>query len=152
MKRRESREAAFSALFAASFHEEPVCELPAPDGAPPEATAALDEFGQGLVDSFGEHSENVDHLIEKNLKGWRVERLPRVSLSILRLAITEMLYGEPDMHSVTINEAVELAKKYGGDNDYQFINGVLGSVSRETGAQGIEGAASAGGEAAEEVH
>ncbi len=139
MKRRDSREAALAALFAASFLNEAVAELPGPDDAPGEA-AGLDAFAQGLVDLFQAHRGGIDHEIERHLKDWRLQRLPRVSLSILRLAIAEMLYGAPGMHSVVINEAVELAKKYGGDDDYQFINGVLGSVSRAAGADAVTAA------------
>ena len=58
-------------------------------------------------------------------------RIPRVSLVALRLALAEMLYGEEKKPGVAINEAVELVKKYGAETDYQFVNGVLGSVARE---------------------
>ena len=57
--------------------------------------------------------------------------MPRTSRTLLRLAIVEMrFFGADDVDSIVINESVELAKKYGSDGDYQFINGVLGSVSR----------------------
>ncbi len=138
MKRRDSREAALAALFSASFLDEPVTELPGPDALPDESTQ-LDDFAQGLVGLFEAHRDDIDREIEHNLKDWRIQRLPRVSLAILRLAIAEMLYGEAGMHSIAINEAVELAKKYGGDDDYQFINGVLGSVAREAVASGDTG-------------
>jgi len=59
--------------------------------------------------------------------------VPRVSLVALRLALAEMLYGEEQKPGVAINEAVELVKKYGADDDYQFVNGLLGSVARERG-------------------
>ncbi len=57
--------------------------------------------------------------------------MPRVSLVALRLALAEMLYGDEQKPGVAINEAVELVKKYGADNDHQFVNGVLGAVARE---------------------
>jgi N utilization substance protein B len=69
--------------------------------------------------------------MQEHLKGWSSERLSKTSISLLRLSIAEMLYGEPDMDSVIVNEAVELAKKYAGEKDYQFVNGVLGTVSRQ---------------------
>ena len=59
--------------------------------------------------------------------------MPRVSLVALRLALAEMLYGEEQKPGVAINEAVELVKKYGADDDYQFVNGLLGAVARERG-------------------
>ena len=61
------------------------------------------------------------------------ERLPRVSLTILRLAVAEMLFGGENKPGVAINEAVELTKKYGADEDYQFVNGLLGAVARDHG-------------------
>ena len=60
-------------------------------------------------------------------------RVPRVSLVALRLALAEMLYGDEKKPGVVINEAVELTKKYGADEDYQFVNGLLGTVAREQG-------------------
>ena len=77
------------------------------------------------------HREETDQLIASKLKNWTLARLPRVSAAILRLAVAEMRYSGQDMDSVVINEAVELAKKYAGDDDYQFINGVLGAIVRQ---------------------
>ena len=68
-----------------------------------------------------------------HLRNWTMERLPRVSLTVLRLGLAEMLYGDEKKPGVVINEAVELTKKYGADEDYQFVNGLLGTVAREQG-------------------
>ena len=74
----------------------------------------------------------ADKLIEPKLKNWKMNRIPRVCLVALELAVTEMFFGaEEDLDSVIINEAVELVKKFGGEEDYQFVNGVLGSLARE---------------------
>lgn len=62
-----------------------------------------------------------------------ITRLTRVSLTVLRLAIAEMLFGGENKPGVAINEAVELTKKYGADEDYQFVNGLLGAVARDHG-------------------
>jgi N utilization substance protein B len=128
MTRRQARENSFIAMFSISFS----------GTALPDAIDASREVGEFVVDAFGEwllnlyhtHAEEIDREIESRLKRWRVERLPRVSLAILRLSVAEMRYGPPEMDSVVINEAVELAKKYGDEQDYQFINGVLGVISR----------------------
>ena len=90
----------------------------------------LDGFAESLLRLYEEHAGEINPMIEENLKGWSSERLTKPSLNVLRLAVAEMLYGEADMDSVVINEAVELAKKYAGDKDYQFVNGVLGAISR----------------------
>lgn len=96
----------------------------------------VDDFGEGLLKLYEAHATEVDGQIEGKLKGWRVERIQKVSLALLRLSIAEMLFGGGDMDSVIINEAVELAKKYGNEQDYQFVNGVLGSVSRQKAPEG----------------
>ena len=91
----------------------------------------LDSFSKRLLDDWSAHSEEIDEMISSHLKGWTLSRLPRVSLTAMRICLAEMLYGEEKKPAVAINEAVELVKKYGADNDHQFVNGLLGSVARE---------------------
>lgn len=131
LTRRTARENAFLAAFASTF-----------DNAMPEDVIALnnelgenrvDEFGRKLIDDYYEHSAEINDMIRDHLKGWTLDRIPRVSLTVLRLALSEILYGDEKLPSVTINEAVELTKKFGGNEDYQFVNGLLGSVVRELG-------------------
>ena len=70
-------------------------------------------------------------MISKNLKaGWKINRISKVSLALLRLAVYEMLYRDDVPVSVSINEAVELSKKYTVKDDTSFINGVLGAVAK----------------------
>lgn len=131
LTRRTARENAFLAAFASTF-----------DNAMPEDVIALnnelgenrvDEFGRKLINEYYEHSAEINDMIRDHLKGWTIDRIPRVSLTVLRLALSEILYGDEKLPSVTINEAVELTKKFGGNEDYQFVNGLLGSVVRELG-------------------
>ena len=75
--------------------------------------------------------DNIDSLIKKHAKGWSVERMPKVDLAIMRLAVYELMFRKDIPWNVSINEAVELAKKYGGDQSKAFINGVLGKVSAQ---------------------
>ena len=77
-----------------------------------------------------EKKDELDALIEQNAVGWRLARIGKVDLSILRLALYEMRYREDVPGSVAINEAVELSKKYSEKKSRQFINGILGSVYR----------------------
>lgn len=78
------------------------------------------------------HMEQIDELVSRFSKDWAIERIARVDLSILRVAIFEMLYrGEDVPTGAAINEAVELAKRYGGERSFAFVNGILGSVARE---------------------
>lgn len=125
LTRRESREAAFLTAFAATFEPE-TPSLPADT-----EQVETDIFARQLLAAMNNHAEDLDAIIEKHLKGWTLSRVPRVSLVALRLALAEMLYGEEQKPGVAINEAVELVKKYGADNDYQFVNGLLGTVARE---------------------
>ena len=72
----------------------------------------------------------IDAVIAQHTKNWSTDRLSRVALSVLRLAVYEMRCGSDQPEAVAINEAVELAKTYGGAEDAAFINGVLGGISR----------------------
>ena len=71
----------------------------------------------------------IDESITSVAKGWRIDRMSKVDLSILRLAVYELLLDDSIPEGVAINEAVELAKSYGGDESPSFINGILGSLS-----------------------
>lgn len=69
--------------------------------------------------------------IEEKSKGWVLSRIAKVDLTILRLAVFEMVYDEQVPAGVAINEAVELSKKYGTDKSYRFVNGILASIAKE---------------------
>ena len=125
LTRSEAREAAFLTAFAATFEPE------TPSLPSDSEQAEKDVFARRLLAAMNDHAEELDSIIEDHLKGWTLNRVPRVSLVALRLALAEMLYGEEQKPGVAINEAVELVKKYGADNDYQFVNGLLGTVARE---------------------
>ena len=125
LTRREARKNAFLTAFAATF--EPEQETMQGE----EGAIVLDEYARRLLADQSAHAEEIDEIITAHLKGWTLPRVPRVSLVVLRLALAEMLYGEEKKAGVAINEAVELVKKYGSDNDHQFVNGLLGVVARE---------------------
>ncbi len=146
MPRRQARENAFLLAFAQTFGELPLDEALDANREQDEEHP-VDDFGACLLRTYYDHSAEVDDLIRAHLRGWTMERIPRVSITLLRLAIAEMLYGAEHKPGVAINEAVELAKTYGGDEDYQFVNGLLGSVAREA---GLDGPAAEGDAAREE--
>ena len=125
LTRRESREAAYLTAFAATF--EPEAPALPEDAEPPQS----DAFTAQLLAAMNDHAEELDAVITAHLKGWTLNRVPRVALVALRLALAEMLYGEEQKPGVAINEAVELVKKYGAESDHQFVNGLLGTVARE---------------------
>ena len=131
LSRRAGRENAFLAAFAATFDDQPLEALVQQTNELGEHP--LDEFRQALLAASYDHSAEIDELIRANLKGWTLERLPRVVATVLRIALAEALYGPEKLPGVAINEAVELCKKYAGDTDYQFVNGLLGNVVRQMG-------------------
>ncbi len=130
MTRREARELAFILLFERSFSDESIADILENAGEARDITG--DTFAISLAEGAVEHTEEIDALISAHAHNWSRERLSRVALAILRLAIYEMQWVEDIPVSVSINEAVELAKRYGGDFDASFINGVLGGISRRS--------------------
>ncbi len=130
MTRREEREQAFILLFEKSFNEETeISELY--DLALEDEIVAESEFVKSLAFKAWENLESIDPVIEKHAKGWKLGRISKVALAVLRMAICEILYFDDIPVGVSINEAVELCKKYAAKDDASFVNGLLGSVSKE---------------------
>ena len=91
------------------------------------------EYIKDAILGINEHIEEIQELIEKNLKAdWKIDRISKIDLSLLKLAIYEIQYKEIP-YKVAINESLELAKKYGDDTSKNFINGILASVVKELG-------------------
>ena len=89
------------------------------------------EYIKDAVLGIKEHIEDIQNLIKKNLKAdWEIDRISKIDLSLLELAIYEIKYKEIP-YKVAINESLELAKKYGEDNSKNFINGILASIVNE---------------------
>lgn len=92
----------------------------------------VSDYSYRLVKGVEGCKDELDERIGQLSKNWAIERMPLLDLAILRIALYEMLYVEEVPISVSINEAVEMAKAFGGDDDSpKFINGMLGSVARE---------------------
>lgn len=91
------------------------------------------EYIKDAIFGINEHIEKIQELIEKNLKAdWKIDRISKIDLSLLKLAIYEIKYKEIP-YKVAINESLELAKKYGEETSKNFINGILASVVKEIG-------------------
>ena len=88
------------------------------------------EYISRVVRGVGEHSAELDGYVEKYSKGWKFERVSRMALAIIKTAMFEILYMPDIPNGVSINEAVELAKRYEEPETVPFINGVLGSFTR----------------------
>lgn len=80
--------------------------------------------------SMMDNIQPIDRIIRENIKGWSFERIPKVDIAILRVAINEILFTKEAPTSVAINEAVNLAKSYSNEDSYRFINGVLSTVAK----------------------
>jgi len=131
MNRRKSRETAFGLLFEWSFHEEPFEGLV--KNARESREFEADDFSLQLCQKAIEGVQELDSLIEKYSESWKVNRLSKATLSVLRLAFCEMTMMEDIPIGATINEAVELCKKYASEDEAAFVNGILGEYGRQQG-------------------
>ncbi len=130
LSRHEQREQAFIIVFEKSFNSD--MELDEIYALALENEIVADgEFAKTLAFKTWENVEEIDSVIEKYSHGWKMNRISKVALAVLRLAICEMRFFEDIPVGVTINEAVELCKKYAARDDYSFVNGILASVSKE---------------------
>lgn len=130
MKRRELREHIFQLLFRVEFmqEEEMKEQLELFFSDLQEAKESDIEYIRNKYLSIREKQDLIDGMIDEKAKGWKTNRMGKVELSILRLAVYEMLFDGEVPVNVAINEAVELAKKFGGDETPAFINGVLARI------------------------
>lgn len=124
MKRREAREKAFQILFQNDMNEMETEDLK----AKLEKYETKDPYLSDITHGVLHHKTDLDHHIEQHLKNWSLNRIAMVERSILRIATYEILYVEDIPVKVTINEAVELANKYGDDQSGKFVNGVLSNI------------------------
>ena len=128
MNRRESRELAFALLFEKTFTEASLEEILTNAGEARNVEAGT--FARELAEGTLATQDTVDGLIRAASQNWSPERCSRTARTLMRLAVYEMTETDVPV-SVAINEAVELAKKYGGEEDASFVNGVLGGVARQ---------------------
>ncbi|HIX59068.1 MAG TPA: transcription antitermination factor NusB [Candidatus Blautia gallistercoris] len=131
MGRRELREHIFKLLFMYQFNEteEMPQQLSLYFEGLPELKEKDQQYMQGKYQHIVEKIPVIDEEINQVSKGWKTRRMGRVDLTVLRLAVYEMKYDEDVPVKVAINEAVELAKEFGGDESAGFINGILGRIA-----------------------
>ena len=98
----------------------------------------VDEYVRSVFFGTYTNIQIIDEMIERNIKGWKKERISPVSLAVLRLASYELLFIEDIPKKVSINEAVELCKKYDDEKAYSFVNGVLHKISLEISSDNAE--------------
>ena len=140
INRRQAREITLCLVFDFGFNSE---EKPEdlldlyiryfPDGELPPVNEEIknDPYISRVYFGVAENVDTLDGIIKNHSLKWKIERMSRVSVSLLRIAVYELLYMEDIPTEVSINEAVELSKKYDGDDSYTYVNGVLGAVAAE---------------------
>ena len=137
MTRSESREQAFILNFEAQFSDCDINEIIELAGEMRDFK--ISTFAGKLIHFTAENREKINGNISSLAKRWDMKRISKVSLSVLQLAIGEIMCFDDIPVSVTINEAVELCKKYGGDDDFSFVNGILGSFVKTLDSDGRKG-------------
>ncbi len=137
LSRRETRECAMKLIFQTMLQrgdiEEQVTRFCEENELTDETELA---YFLDVVRGVLANATELDARIERHAKGWTVSRMPKVDLSIMRLSSYEMMHRTDIPGSVSINEAVELAKKYGDDQSKSFVNGVLGKIFQEVRPEG----------------
>ncbi len=133
-ERRAERQEAFNLVFERMFRDDSIEDVF--EDAENARDTKVSDYTKKIVLGVEENMGEIDALIENNLKGWKKNRISKVSLTILRIAVYEMLYVKDVPMSVSINEAVELAKNYATKDDSAFVNGILGTVSKSFGKSG----------------
>ena len=132
MKRRELREHIFELLFRVEFNDRE--EMPEQmklffeslEELSPEDQAYMEKKYERIMEKLPE----IDRLLGEAAEGWKVSRMGKTDLTVLRLAVYEMKYDEDVPLGVAVNEAVELSKKFGGEGSPAFVNGVLGKIGK----------------------
>ena len=128
MTRKEARNEVFILIFEQQFSDATIDEII--EAAKESRDFSEDKDGY-IIDVFKgvfDKLELIDNIISENLVGWTINRISKVTLAVLRLAIYEIKFIDSIPAAVTIDEAVELCKKYSTNEDSAFVNGVLGSV------------------------
>ncbi len=132
MTRSQAREQAFILVFEKEFNSEYSLDEIISSAKESELFDA-DDFAKALSSKALENVELLDAKISEKLKGgWRLNRISKVALAVLRLAICEILFFDDIPVSVSVNEAVELSKKYAAEEDASFVNGLLSSVIKSS--------------------
>ncbi len=128
--RRRARELAFLALYQSDLLTEPaqarLAELLGSERRP----ADVADFARRIVESFDHHRAAVDRAIREASPRWELERMTATDRAVLRLAVVELIFLPEIPEPVTINEAVEIAKRYGGEASGHFVNAVVDAIRR----------------------
>lgn len=129
--RTQARRSALQVLYSGEINQSSPSQLIDEGLALQDEAEKLNNYAISLVYGVDSHRMGIDACLNQVSDNWALDRMPMVDRSILRLAVYEMLYVDAVPVSVTINEAVELAKDFGGEDDSsRFVNGVLGRIAK----------------------
>ena len=129
-KRRKARESTLQILFQLEFNDSEVDKAFRLFWKDKKATKDVKDYCRWLVKGVISHRESIDKNIQSVSKHWRLSRMPVVDRNILRMAVFELLNEEDVEPAIIINEAIEIAKKYSGEQAATFVNGVLDALSK----------------------
>jgi len=133
--RRKSRILAFQAIYSWDFNQDKTENLDCFNWLDSEKENIKPEtkiFASLLLNGTLENITEVDNQIKKHIDNWKFERISKVDLAILRLSVYSLLFQKDIAGNITIDEAVDISRKYSSSDSYRFINGVLDSIYRET--------------------
>jgi len=128
LERRKARKAALEILYQREITENSV-DLILHHHLYSQEIEPLSEFCLRILRGIAQHQSEIDALIKGSTDHWALERMPLLDRNIIRISIYEMLFEDDIPHSVSINEAIELAKIYGTSDSSKFVNGVLGKIA-----------------------
>jgi transcription antitermination protein NusB len=126
--RRKAREVALQALYQLDIGQGNLEEVLALYGDHFRSSEKVQEFGQRLIHGVKNYQEEIDRVLEENSEHWTLKRMAAIDRNILRMAAFELLYCPDIPFKVTLNEAIELAKKFSTEESSAFINGILDQI------------------------
>lgn len=129
-QRRKARECALQILFQFEFNTGDPKALVKVYWEHQKASPEVRKYGTWIVEEIIAHGEDIDRAIQWASKNWRLSRMAVIDRNILRIAVCELLYEKTLVPAIIMNEAIEIAKRYSGEESAVFVNGVLDAVGR----------------------
>ena len=129
-KRRKSRESVLKILYSLEFNPKSP-EQVLDDFRSVNGEGSIDDFGAIIINGVIQDKEKIDGFIQQYAQNWNIERIALIDKNIMRIAIYEMMHLPDVPHVVSINEAVDIAKKYSTEDSGKFVNGILDKINKD---------------------
>lgn len=129
-RRRKAREHTLRILFQLEFENEKLEEAVSQYWENRKTPEEIKEYSTWLVKGIAAHQEKIDRIIQSVSEHWRISRMALIDRNILRMAVFELLYEENLAPAIVINEAIEIARRYSGDEAVTFVNGILDAIRK----------------------